>query len=143
MSEYLKTVVIAVVAVSVISVLFSKDSFGKYADLLAGIVVMTVVVAPIFNIGKEMETNFDSIDIKQIEPIATSYLMDEFEKELATKVRGEIKRRTNTEVLVTVYARQTEDTVEINQVEISPYSGEYVQIICEFLGIEEEKVTKK
>ena len=143
MSEYLKTVVIAVVAVSVISVLFSKDSFGKYADLLAGIVVMTVVVAPIFNIGKEMETNFDSIDIKQIEPVATSYLMDEFEKELAAKTCEEIKKRTNTEVLVTVYARQTEDTVAINEVEISPYSGECVQIVCEFLGIEEEKVTKK
>lgn len=135
MTEYLKTVVTAVVAVSVITTLLPKDGFSKYVNLLASILVMTVVIAPIFKISPEIaELDTESLQIEK-----TDYISEEFEKNLAEKIKSELRAKTNTEVTVEVDATYE----EIRSVKIFPYSQEYAEITAQFTGVGEDKVIEK
>lgn len=135
MTEYLKTVVTAVVAVSVITTLLPKDGFSKYVNLLASILVMTVVITPIFKTSPEItELDTESLQLEEID-----YISAEFRKNLAEKIKSELHSKTNTEFIVEVDAT----TEEIKSVKISPYSQEYAKIAAQFTGVGEDKVIKK
>ena len=131
MSEYLKTVVASVFAVGLISVLFPKDNFGKYTGILAGIIVMSILLLPLFNIGETLEFN------------TNSYIMDEFEKELSENIKQKLKNDTDIDFSVTVYAEKKDEIIEINQIEIAPYSKEYALIVSEYLGVDEGRIVQK
>ena len=47
MSEYIKTVVKAVIAVGIVTSLFSENKLSKYINLISGIVVMAVLILPV------------------------------------------------------------------------------------------------
>ncbi len=135
MSDYLKTVVTAVVAVSVITSLIPKDGFSKYINLLASIIVMAVVITPMFKFTPQMtEFNPEELELQQADFVA-----DEFEKNLAEKIRAELYVRTGTDFVVEVQAT----TDEIKSVRISPYSREYAHIVEEFIGVGEDRVVLK
>lgn len=142
MGEYLKTIVSAVLAVGVISALLPNDSFSKYANLLAGIIVMAVVVSPIISV-RDKKIEFNQIDIENLELNTNSYIMEEYEKELARNVENMLKEKTNIDFSVTVRANKAEDIIEIEEIEISPYTSEYLALVCDYLGIEEGRITQK
>lgn len=136
MTQYLKTVVTAVVAVSVITTLLPKDGFSKYVNLLASILVMTVVISPVFKWTPEI-TNADVITMNIESP--DYYLETEFQKNLAEKIKHELKNRTGKEFIVEVDAT----TDEIKTVKISPYNDAYAHIVTEFLSVGKDKVIEK
>lgn len=140
MSEYLKTVVSVVIAVSLLSTILPQNSFGKYGNLLTSIIVMAVLCAPFINTRNNIELDFLPT---QLEFSKNSYIMQEFEKELAKKIEGELENTTNLDFSVTVRAEKNEDIIEIKEIEISPFSNEYAAIVSEYLGIGEERITQK
>ncbi len=135
MSEYLKTVVTVVVGVSAIMVFLPKDAFSKYVNLLAGILVMAVIIMPVFNLEFEIE----EFDTEILEYSDTDYVAEEFEKNLAEKIKTELRDKTGVEFFVEVWAT----TDEIKDIKISPYNREYAQIAARFTGVGEDKVMEK
>lgn len=136
MTQYLKTVVTAVVAVSVITTLLPKDGFSKYVNLLASILVMTVVISPVFKWSPEI-TNTDIITLDM--ESAEYYVETEFQINLAEKIKQELQDKTGKEFLVEVDA--TID--EIKTVKISPYNDVYARIVMEFLSVGKDQVIEK
>ena len=136
MTQYLKTVVTAVVAVSVITTLLPKDGFSKYVNLLASILVMTIIISPVFKWTPEI-TNADVITMNL--ESADYYLETEFQKNLAKKIRQELQDKTGKEFIVEVDAT----TDEIKTVKISPYNDAYAHIVTEFLSVGKDKVIEK
>lgn len=142
MSEYLKTIVASVFAVGIISVLFSKDGFGKYVGVLSSIIVITIIASPIIN-NSQKNLDFEALDIEELEFNTNSYIMEEFEKELSEKVSDKLKSATGIEFSVTVYANKVDEIVEIEKIEIAPYSKEYVTIVSEYLEVDERRIVQK
>ncbi len=141
MSEYLKTVITSVLAISTLSVFFPEDSFGKYANLLSGIIVMSILLTPVLNTG---DTFFQ--EIPKTEEIVISenrYLMEEFEKQLSRKVEEKLADDFRINFSATVYAMSDGENVEISKVEITPFSKEYRETVAEYLAIEEDKITER
>ncbi|MBQ3181157.1 MAG: stage III sporulation protein AF, partial [Clostridia bacterium] len=119
MGQYLKTVVSAVLAVGIISVLLPRDSFSKYVNLLAGIIVMAVIISPIMSM-RDKKIEFGHIDVEELEFNTNSYIMEEYEKELAQNIKEMLKTKTNINFSVSVRAEKNDDTIEIKEIEISP-----------------------
>ena len=142
MGEYLKTVVSSVLAVGLISALLPESSFSKYVNILSGVIVMAVIVSPVIN-SQNQAYRLAEIDVKTLELNTKSYIMEEYEKELAQNIKSMLKDKTNTEFSVTVYADKKEDTIEIEGIEISPYTSEGNRLICDYLGIDEGRITQK
>lgn len=142
MGEYLKTIVSSVLAVGLISAILPAGGFSKYVNLLSGIIVMAVIVSPIIDL-QERGYRLDEIDIKNLELNTNSYIMEEYEKELALNIKSMLKDRTNTDFSVTVYADKSSDVIEIKMIEISPYTSECSKLICDYLGIDEGRITQK
>lgn len=142
MSQYFKTVVSVVLAVSAMSFLFPKDSFGKYANLLSGLVVMAVILMPVIDMDEKIVT-LENIEVRKLETDSNRYLMDEFEKELSQRICSKLKEETGIDFSVVVYAEEDGGTVEIQEVEINPYKETYARMVSDYLGIEEDKITSK
>lgn len=135
MSQYLKTVVTAILSVSALSVFFPDDSFGKYTNLLSGIIVMSVVLTPV------LCADYDNvlIDIPQMEEFDISseeYVMSEFENQLSTRIESKLETETGSDFSVSVRADSDEETVAIKEVEIAPFSEKCARIVSEYLGME-------
>lgn len=129
MSDYITTVVKAVISVGIITSLFSENSLSKYINLISRIVVMAVVILPVADLSFEpAELSYTELDIQK-----NAYLKDEFEKNLAEKIKEKIKLETNQEIEVHVEAT-TEDEVKIEKISIKPYKEEYTKIIKEYLN---------
>ena len=140
MSEYVKTVVSVVIAVSLLSVILPQNSFGKYGNLLTSIIVMAVLCAPFVNTRNNIELDFLPT---QLEFSKNSYIMQEFEKELAKKIESELEGKTSLDFSVMVRAEKNEDIIEINEIEISPFSNEYARIVSEYTNVGEDRITQK
>ncbi len=134
MTQYLKTVITAVVSVSVLTTLLPKDGFSKYVNILASILVMTVVIAPVFKLSPELR----QLDTEELKIVKTDYVSAEFEKNLEEKIKTEMKSKTNIEFTVEVDAT----TEEIKSIKIFPYSQEYAKALAQFTGVGEDKVIK-
>ena len=143
MGNYLKVVIAMVLAVSLISVIFPKNSFGKYADMLSSIIIMTILASPLLNIGDKTGINFEILELENLEFNKNSYIMGELEKELADRVSVMLKEKTGKNFSVSVKAENQNETIYIEEVEISPFSTEYVYFVAEYLGIEEGKIVQK
>lgn len=141
MSEYLKIVVTSVVLISGLSVFFPEDSFGKYANLLSGIIVMSILLTPVLN--KDGDFFQGLPEVKELEISKTRYLMDEFEKELSIKIENMLYDSTGKQFSATVYAETDGEVVEIQWVELAPFSEYYASVVAEYLGIEEEKIAEQ
>ena len=129
MSDYITTVVKAVISVGIITSLFSKNSLSKYINLISGIVVMAVVILPIFKISPvPMEFSFTELEIKK-----STYLNDEFERVLEERIKEEIKKKTSAEIEVDVEASADAEP-KIEKISIRPYEEEYAKIIKEYLN---------
>lgn len=142
MGEYLKTIVSSVLAVGLISALLPENGFSKYVNILSGIIVMAVIVSPITN-SQSKVYRFDEIDVKNLELNTNSYIMEEYEKELSQNIKIMLKDKTNMEFSVTVYAEKNEDIIEIEKIEISPYTSECSRLISDFFGIDEGRITQR
>lgn len=139
MSQYLKTVVMAVIGVSTLSVFFPEDSFGKYTNILSGFIVMAVLLTPILR----DDVDFVS-ELPQTEELNISsgrYIMEEFEKELSGRIAEKLESETGEKFLVTVYADTEGEMINIKKVEITPYSERYAHIVSRYAGLEEGKIT--
>lgn len=142
MGEYLKTIVSSVLAVGIISALLPRNEFSKYVNLLSGIIVMTLIVSPIISTGnKNME--FDRLDIEKLEFDTNSYIMEEYEKKLSQNIKNMLKEKTDIDFSVTVIADKNDNVIEINEIQIAPYSSQYALLISDFLGINEGRISQK
>lgn len=135
MTQYLKTVVTAVIAVSVITSLLPKDGFSKYINLLSSIIILAVLCIPIL----EFQPQITGFDVQELEIESNTYLQDEFARQLAEKIKAELKAKTNLNFQVEIYAT----TEEIHEIKIGPFSPEYAKIVADYVGIEEGKVREK
>lgn len=142
MREYLKTVVSCVLAVGIITTLLPRGSFSKYASLLSGIIVMAVVISPFIS-GGDKRIEFEDINIEEIEINTNSYIMEEYEKELAKNIEKMLKEKTDIDFSVTVRAKKKDDIIEIKEIEITPYTSKYSSLISEYLGIDEGRISQK
>lgn len=142
MEEYLKTVVSTVLAVGIISVIVPKGSFSKYVDILSGAIVMVVIVSPFIS-SAGGKISFEQPDIQYLLNDTNSYIMEEYEKELSHDIKKMLKERTNIDFSVSVRADKHEDTIEINEIQISPYSSEYSALISDFFGVDEGRIIEK
>ena len=95
MSHYIKTVIGAVLAISMLNCFFTKDGFGKYVNLLSAVIVMAVILSPILNISKNISINTKNIDVKPLEIKGNTYIMEEFEERLSIEIADELKKKTN------------------------------------------------
>lgn len=142
MSEYIKTVIITVLSVSVISCLFPKNSFGKFANIIASIIVMAVLLMPVAKLGGG-NFNFDTLPEDLPTNSENIYLKSEFEQELAHKLKQELYEKTGKEFSVEIKASVTQESVSIEKAKIFPYTTEYAEICASYLGIEEDRVVQK
>lgn len=142
MGEYLKTVVSCVLAVGIITTLLPRGSFSKYANLLSGIIVMAVVISPFIS-GGGIDFEFEDINIEELEINTNSYIMEEYEKELAKNITKMLKEKTDIDFLVTVRAEKSNEVIEIKEIEITPYTSKYSALISDFLGIDEGRISQK
>ncbi len=136
MSEYIKMVISAVVAASVITALFSGSNISKYISLISSIIVMAVILTPVLKITSEpLEIPTEALEIQ-----TEAYVKEEVEKELAGRIKEELQKKTGTDftVLVTV---GTDKELTVKQVKISPYSESSAKIVREYLELGED-VTK-
>ena len=140
MGEYLKSVVSAVLAIGLLSVIFPKNSFGKYINLLTSIIVMAILLIPLFNMGDRLDVDFGA---SELEFSKNSYIMEEFEKELAKNIENELNIKTNLDFSVCVHAEKKEEVINVYEIEIFPFSKEYAKIVSDYLGIDEERITQK
>ena len=128
MSEYIKTVVKAVVSVGIITSLFSENKLSKYVNLISGIVVMAVLILPVLDISPE-PLEFDAVEL---DVQKNTYLKDEFEKTLEERIKEEVKRQTSQEIEVNVETDVEEAKIE--RISIKPYKEEYVNLIKKYLN---------
>lgn len=135
MTEYLKTVVTAVVTASVLTALLPKDGFSKYVNLIASIIVMAVIITPVFDFAPEGI----ELDVENLEIAEHDFVAEEFEKNLAEKIKLQLKSATGADFAVEVDAT----TDEIKSVRISPFSADYARITAKFTGIGEDRVMQK
>lgn len=142
MGEYLKTVVSCVLAVGIITTLLPHGSFSKYANLLSGIIVMAVVISPLIS-GGDKNFEFEDINIEELEINTNSYIMEEYEKELAKNIEKMLKEKTDIDFSVSVRAKKSDDIIEISEIEITPYASKYSTLISDFLGIDEGRISQK
>lgn len=140
MGEYLKTIVSVVLAIGLLSIIFPKNSFGKYINLLTSIIVMAILIVPLFNSHNEIDMDFSA---SELEYSQNTYIMEEFEKELAKNIEYELNEKTNRDFSVNVHAEKKEEIINVYEIEIFPYSEEYAKIVAEYLGIDEERITQK
>lgn len=143
MSEYIKTVIITVLSVSVISYLFPKNSFGKFANIIASVIVMTVLLLPALKLGRKESLNLDKLPVQELAQSENDYIKAEFETELSQKLRQELKNKTGKEFFVNITVVVDEETVSIEKTAIFPYTKEYAGIAASYLGIEEDRVVQK
>ncbi len=129
MSEYIKTVVKAVVSVGIITSLFSENKLSKYINLISGIVVMAVLILPVLDISPEpLDFSVTELDIQK-----NAYLKEEFEKTLESRIKEEVKAETSQEIEVDVVAN-IENEPKIEKISIKPYKEEYVNLIKQYLN---------
>lgn len=129
MSEYIKTVVKAVIAVGIITSLFSENKLSKYINLISGIVVMAVLILPVLDISPEpLDYSVVELDVQK-----NTYLKDEFEKTLEERIKEEVKLKTSQEIEVDVVAN-VENEPKIEKISIKPYKEEYADLIKKYLN---------
>lgn len=129
MREYVKVVISAVIAVGIITSLFSKTVFSKYINLISSIIVMAVLIFPVLKISPQpLEFSATELDVQK-----NNYLEDEFEKNLEEKIKEQLKVKTTRDIEVKVEA-SIEDEVKIEEIRITPFQEEYAKIIREYLN---------
>ena len=143
MGDYIKTVILTVLSVSVISYLFPKNTFGKFANIIASIIVTTVLLIPAAKLGFGDKFKVDTLPTDTLTNSENAYVKEEFEEQLAEKLEQELYKKTNNEFSVEITASFKEESVSIEEVGIFPYTAEYVEICASYLGIEEERIVQK
>ena len=140
MSEYLKTIVSAIMLVSLICSILPKESSGKMVSFSVGLIIILLTVSPALEFVKSDIYKFSDIKTEELIIKPKDYIMDEFEKNLALK----IKENLNSNTEVTVYGKtDREGNVEgVEKVKIYPYNDDVAEKISNLLEIEKAKVVE-
>ena len=140
MSEYIKTIILTVLAVSVVSYLLPKNSFGKFGNVIASIIVVTVILMPV----KSSEKMFSKkLDTEKLSKLENTYLESQFEEDLDKKLCQELKEKTGKEFSSDVEVSIVGEEISIDRISIFPYTKEYAEIASSYLGTEEDKIFQK
>lgn len=140
MSGYFKTVIAAVMFVSLVGAVLPKENAGKYVAFVSGLIVTAILISPVFKILDSVNFSLNDVNTKELKLGEVNYIMEEFEKNLAEKVEQEL----NDETKVTVYAKTDKngEITGIEKVEIYPYSESAAQKVSELLDIEKNMVVE-
>ena len=142
MQEYLKTVVASVLAVGIISAIIPQGSFSKYINLLSGVIVMAVIASPFIS-SSGGGVLIERPEIEYLLTDTNSYIMEEYEKELSLEIKEMLYEKVGTEISVSVRADKNEDTIEIKEILLSPYTSEHSKLVSEFTGVDEGRIIEK
>lgn len=140
MSEYIKTIILTVLAVSVASCLLPKNSFGKFGNVIASIIVVTVLLMPV---KSGVKISLKELDIKELSELENTYLKSRLEEDLEKRLCDELKEKTNREFSASVSVSIEGEEIFVEKVAIFPYSKEYAAIASSYLGTEEDKIFQK
>lgn len=140
MSEYIKTIILTVLAVSVVSYLLPKNSFGKFGNVISSIIVVTVILMPVKS-GEKMYLK--EIDTEELSKFENTYLESQFEEDLGKKLCQELKEKTGKEFSSDVEVSIVGEEISIVRISIFPYTNEYAKIAASYLGTEEDKIFQK
>lgn len=145
MADYLKTVIGAVILISFLVSVLPKEGTGKYAHFAAGLLVLAVVLLPLFRLTARWDVTLSEIPTKSIKTSESTYLMDEFEKNLSFKISEKMKAETGIAFDVTVFAKTDKDgsITGVERVEITPFSNKYAETVSAYVGITVSKVEEK
>ena len=145
MTGYLKMVIAAVICVSLICGVLPKDGAGKYAGFAAGLIIIAIVVSPLFQLAGEWSPGLSAVETQELELAGESYLMDEFEKTLAQRVKEKLLDDTGMDFEVTVFGKTDSEgnVAGIESVEIAPYSAQYARIVADYIGIAQDRVVEQ
>ncbi len=145
MADYLKTVIAAVICVSLICGVLPKEGAGKYAGFAAGLIVIAIVVSPLFRFSGDFSLRLSDVQTKELEIKGESYLMDEFEKTLSARIAEKLEKETGVSFRVTVGGETDENgnVAGVKFVELSPYSAQYAKLAADYIGISQDKVVEK
>lgn len=145
MTGYLKMVIAAVICVSLICGVLPKEGAGKYAWFAAGLIIIAIVVSPLFQLAGEWNPGLSAVETQELELAGESYLMDEFEKTLAQRVKEKLLDDTGMDFEVTVFGKTDNEgnVAGIETVEIAPYSAQYARIVADYIGIAQDRVVEQ
>ena len=140
MSEYLKTIVSAIMLVSLICSILPKESGGKMVSFSVGLIIILLTVSPTLKFVKSDIYKFSDIKTEELIVKPQGYLMDEFEKNLALKIKENLNSNTD----VTVYGKTDREgnVAGVEKVKIYPYKEDVAEKISNLLEIEKAKVVE-
>ena len=140
MSEYLKTIVSAIMLVSLICSILPKESGGKMVSFSVGLIIILLTVSPALKFVKSDIYKFSDIKTEELIIKPKDYIMDEFEKNLALKIKENLNSNTD----VTVYGKTDREgnVAGVEKVKIYPYNEDVAEKISNLLEIEKAKVVE-
>ena len=144
MSEYVKTLVYAVVCTGVVFSLLPKEGAEQYARFSAGLMVLWLVLSPVLANGTFPDVSLESVPLKPLITEEHSYVKAAFETELAERIGQEVLGQTgySCECKVLAETDETGTVCEIKQIEISPYNETIGQTVSKLCGISEERIVE-
>lgn len=145
MNDYIRTILSAVIFISIILSILPKENVGKHVNFTVGLITIAIILLPIFNISNNLDLSFSNIKMQALETKETDYLMDEFEKTLSLRVEEKLKNETGISFTVTIHGETDESgaITGVSHAEIMPYSEKYAKIVAEVLGVTVDKVVEK
>jgi len=144
MTAYLKSVIAVVFCAALLCSILPKERAGKITNFAVGLVVVTVILLPLTRLSRGISPSLSKLQVQSLQIGGTSYLMDEFEKTVASRTEQVLQEKTGKFFQVSVQSRTDTDgkICGIAQAEIMPYTTEYAHIAATELGIADSKVVE-
>ncbi len=144
MIAYFKSVIAVVFCAALLCSILPKERAGKIVNFAVGMVVVTVIVLPLTRLSKGISPSFSKLDVQSLQIGGVSYLMDEFEKTVASKMTQVLQEKTGKPFRVLIRGDTDSDgnITGIARAEIMPYTTEYAHIAATELGIADSKVVE-
>lgn len=141
MNGYLKTVLTALICISLLSGLLPKEGAGKSVLFCARILAVLFILSPLLSLrGMDLEEAL-SFDTEEVEMLSTDFAAEAFCDTLQERIQEALQRK-GLRAEVTVFAETDENgaVVGVSQVNVKPMTEEVRSEIASMLEIEETLV---
>ena len=141
MSGYLKTVLTALICISLLSGLLPKEGMGKNVLFCARILAVLLIVSPLLSLrGIDIEQVL-SFDTEEIEMLSADFAADAFCETLQERIKEALQKK-GIRAEVTVFAETDEEgaVVGVSEVNVKPMTEDIKREIASMLEIEETLV---
>lgn len=147
---FLREYAVNIIVISILAILFEiilpKTSQKKYINVVIGLVVMMVIIAPLTKLPHYKETfvipniRLDDYSVGTVE--GDNLIVKEFEKKLALKINEAVHQKFGTVVDTKIQVNVDEkgEIIDINTVNLSPTNHEITTYVSETFGISKDKI---